>query len=409
MTAPKARNSCGSKKKPGLVKKVVEDCQFPTRRTAVVRKHGSFVIFVQRLRDRIARPLWLTHIYFRSSAKSYHSMRFVISLLLLWLLGINFGWGQSHENVLSDTTRDSVLAQVDLLLQSNRFEESRALLRQNLDQVDPEVDPAFFARLQFNRVHSYYFEQRFPKGIRVGKEVLSLLSYDVPEHCNALASTHNCLNAMYFREGAGDKMLYHSRKTLMLVNRCQLSDPVRINALADLGICFRELRNLDSARYYMELAYRTAEQSDQITDRVKAELLVDISDHLSHLYYSYLDLPDQGVRLLNNAIQYGNTTLGPDHHLLVPLYINLSHLYGVLGEQELATDYVLKAIEIGKKGSSDGRTKVYYFEALIMGANMLREQQQYTSALAYFEEAANFVSPDTTFLSDKINLLKNDE
>lgn len=139
----------------------------------------------------------------------------------------------------------------------------------------------------------------------------SILAQDVQQEIKALKDTAQ------FKEG-GDKVL----------------------ALKDVGMRFRSV-NMDSARYYMDMAFRQAEIMDDDHYRARIWVAYGVLSQDEGRPKEALDFHLKAKPILENS---------KDYYVLGSLYTNISNAYEALSEFDKAVDFQLKALENFKAG-----------------------------------------------------------
>ena len=115
----------------------------------------------------------------------------------------------------------------------------------------------------------------------------------------------------------------------------------KVLALKDVGMRFRSV-NMDSARYYMDMAFRQAEIMDDDHFRARIWVAYGVLSQDEGRPKEALDFHLKAKPILENS---------KDYYVLGSLYTNISNAYEALSEFDKAVDFQLKALENFKAGN----------------------------------------------------------
>ncbi|MEW2921725.1 sensor histidine kinase [Muricauda sp. ANG21] len=115
----------------------------------------------------------------------------------------------------------------------------------------------------------------------------------------------------------------------------------KVLALKDVGMRFRSV-NMDSARYYMDMAFRQAEIMDDDHFRARIWVAYGVLSQDEGRPKEALDFHLKAKPILENS---------KDYYVLGSLYTNISNAFEALSEFDKAVDFQLKALENFKAGN----------------------------------------------------------
>ncbi|WP_040578902.1 tetratricopeptide repeat-containing sensor histidine kinase [Croceivirga radicis] len=115
----------------------------------------------------------------------------------------------------------------------------------------------------------------------------------------------------------------------------------KVLALKDVGLRFRSV-NMDSARYYMDMAFRQAEIMDDDHFRARIWVAYGVLSQDEGRPKEALDFHLKAKPILENS---------KDYYVLGSLYTNIGNAYEALSEFDKAVDFQLKALENFKAGN----------------------------------------------------------
>ncbi|WP_220112356.1 tetratricopeptide repeat-containing sensor histidine kinase [Flagellimonas abyssi] len=172
----------------------------------------------------------------------------------------------------------------------------------------------------------------------------SILAQDIKREIKALKDT------VQLKEG-GDKVL----------------------ALKDVGMRFRSV-NMDSARYYVDLAFKEAEALDDYYYRARIWMAYGILSWDAGRPKEALEYHMKARHILENSKEY---------YVLGSLYTNMSNAYEALSEFDIAVDYQFKALE----NFIAGKDSLWIAGSYLNLGNRYKLVQEPDLSLEYYQKA----------------------
>ncbi|RRQ50612.1 hypothetical protein DZC72_08785 [Maribacter algicola] len=147
----------------------------------------------------------------------------------------------------------------------------------------------------------------------------------------------------------------------------------KVLALKDVGMKFRSI-NVDSARYYVDLAFKEAEALDDDYYRARIWMTYGILSWDTGRPKEALEYHMKARPILENSKEY---------YVLGSLYTNISNAYEALSEFDIAVDYQFKALE----NFIAGKDSLWIAGSYLNLGNRYKLVQEPDLSLEYYQKA----------------------
>ncbi len=147
----------------------------------------------------------------------------------------------------------------------------------------------------------------------------------------------------------------------------------KVLALKDVGMKFRSI-NVDSARYYVDLAFKEAETLDDDYYRARIWMTYGILSWDAGRPKEALEYHMKARPILENSKEY---------YVLGSLYTNISNAYEALSEFDIAVDYQFKALE----NFVAGKDSLWIAGSYLNLGNRYKLVQEPDLSLEYYQKA----------------------
>ncbi|MCB0374146.1 MAG: tetratricopeptide repeat protein, partial [Muricauda sp.] len=147
----------------------------------------------------------------------------------------------------------------------------------------------------------------------------------------------------------------------------------KVLALKDVGMKFRSI-NVDSARYYVDLAFKEAEALDDDYYRARIWMTYGILSWDAGRPKEALEYHMKARPILENSKEY---------YVLGSLYTNISNAYEALSEFDIAVDYQFKALE----NFIAGKDSLWIAGSYLNLGNRYKLVQEPDLSLEYYQKA----------------------